>query len=160
MSIGIFTKREHQPTDAEMRRAVGPKLAHWESLLLVIQEQYAVRKDIKFMYGDKYGWALRFRIRERLFTSFYPTQSGFTVQVILRPEAINRAHQMKLGKSVQQVIARAHPYPEGRWLFVPVKSAKDVQDVQQLLALRVECMASPKKPTIRRRSGSQDTQRA
>ena len=31
---------------------------------------------------------------------------------------------------------------------------------QQLLALRVECMAAPKKPTVRRRSGSQGTRRA
>jgi hypothetical protein len=45
---------------------------------------------------------------------------------------------MKLGKNVQEVIARANPYPEGRWLFIPVKSADDIRDIQQLLALRAE----------------------
>ncbi len=43
---------------------------------------------------------------------------------------------MRLGENVQQAIARAHPYPEGRWLFIPVESEADMHDIQRLLALR------------------------
>jgi hypothetical protein len=39
---------------------------------------------------------------------------------------------------VQQVIEKAHPYPEGRWLFVPVESETDIRDIKQLLSLRSE----------------------
>lgn len=45
---------------------------------------------------------------------------------------------MALGKNVQQAIARAYPYPEGRWLFIPVESEDDCPDIQQLLALRID----------------------
>jgi hypothetical protein len=45
---------------------------------------------------------------------------------------------MELGEHVQEVIAEANPYPEGRWLFIPVRSADDIRDIRQLLALRVE----------------------
>jgi hypothetical protein len=51
---------------------------------------------------------------------------------------VEKALNMNLGKSVQQAIARAHPYPEGRWLFIPVESEKDAQDIRNLLVLRVE----------------------
>ena len=45
---------------------------------------------------------------------------------------------MELGENVQAAIARATPYPEGRWLFIPVRSADEIRDIQRLLALRVE----------------------
>jgi hypothetical protein len=138
MSIGVFTDKNHQPTDTEISEAIGPMLSAWQSLVKFIRENYAVQEDFKFLYGKKYGWALRFRISGKLLTSLYPTQSGFTAQVNLNPAAIKQAQRMKLGKNVQQAIAKAHPYPEGRWLFVPVESKKDVRDIQRLLALRSE----------------------
>jgi hypothetical protein len=42
-------------------------------------------------------------------------------------------------------IARAHPYPEGRWLFISVKSEQDLQDAKRLLVLtQVLCNQRPK----------------
>jgi hypothetical protein len=55
----------------------------------------------------------------------------------LSSDAIEKAQGMKLSKNVQQAIARAHPYPEGRWLFISVESEKDLRDIQRLVALRV-----------------------
>jgi hypothetical protein len=51
---------------------------------------------------------------------------------------VEKTLKMNLGQNVQQAIARPHPYPEGRWLFIPVESEKDAQDILGLLALRVE----------------------
>jgi len=49
---------------------------------------------------------------------------------------------------VQRAIARATPYPEGRWLFVPVESEQDLQDVQRLLVLRAEDKRLPRSSVI------------
>ncbi len=85
-----------------------------------------------------HGWAFRFWIKGQLLTSPYPTKGGFTTQINLGPEAVEKAQGMHLGKNVQQAIERAYPYPEGWWLFIPVESTNDLWDIQQLLALRVE----------------------
>ena len=45
---------------------------------------------------------------------------------------------MNLGENVLSVINRATAYSEGKWLFIPVKSPQDIQDIQRLIALRVE----------------------
>jgi hypothetical protein len=136
MSIGVFTDKDHQPTGTEVFGAIGPMLPAWQVLIKFIRDNYAVQEDFKFLYGKKYGWALRFRINGKLLTSLYPTQNGFIAQVILNPAAVKQAQSMKLGKNVRQAIAKARPYPEGRWLFVPVESENDVRDIQHLLALR------------------------
>lgn len=56
--------------------------------------------------------------------------------MILAPDQIGRALGLPLGPQVRKVIQDAQPYPEGRWLFVKVTSDADLNDVQQLLALR------------------------
>lgn len=138
MSIGLFTDKGHQPTNAQVLEAIGPRLPQWHALVRHVREQYPVQEDFKFMYGKNYGWALRFRIKGKLLISLYPAQGGFTTQVILGSDAVEKAQRMQLSENVQQAIERAHPYPEGRWLFISVESEQDLRDVQRLVALRVD----------------------
>lgn len=138
MSIGIFIEKKHEPTEAEIRQALGPRRSLWQELLRFLRETYSAEEDFKFLYGKNYGWARRFRMRGQLLTSLFPSDGGFTVQVNLSPGAVEKALHMKVSRNVQLAIARAHPYPEGRWLFIPVESKADVRNVQRLLALRVE----------------------
>jgi hypothetical protein len=142
MSVGLFTDKSHRPTEAEILGAVGPRLSAWQQLIRFIREKYRVQEEFKFLYGDKYGWGLRFSTKGKLLTSLYPVQGGFTVQIILRPEAVEKAQRMKMGRNVNRAIARAKPWPNERWLLIPVESEKDFRDIQELLALRVE----PKRP--------------
>jgi len=137
MSVGVFTDKSHRPTNSEVLEAIGSRRSAWEELTRFIREKYRVQEEFKFLYGAKYGWGLRFSTKGKLLTSLYPVQGGFTVQIILRPEAVEKALRMKMGKNVRQAIARAKPWPKERWLFIPVESEKDSRDVQELLALRV-----------------------
>ena len=146
MSVGIFTERKHQPTDAEIDQAIGPKLPLWRALIRFIQDKYPVEADFRFLYGKNYGWAWRYRIKGQLLTSLYPAQGCFKAQLNLSPEAVEAAQGMSLGENALQAIERAHPYPEGRWVFIPVESKQDVQDVQRLLALRVDTKRLVKAP--------------
>ena len=138
MSIGRFTDKGNRPTEAQILEAVGSKLSLWHELICSIRESYPVQEDFKFLYGKTYGWALRFRIQGQLLVSLFPTQGGFTSQVNLSPEAIEEALCMKMSKNVQEAISRAHPYPEGRWLFIPIETEKDFTDVKRLVAMRAE----------------------
>jgi hypothetical protein len=138
MSIGVFVDKKYRPSEAEIHQAIGPKLAVWQELVEFLRAHYPSDEDIKFLYGKKYGWVLRFRKRGQLLTSLYPTEGGFTAQINLGPAAIERTRNMELGENVRTVIDQATPYSEGRWLFIPVKSAEDVRDIRQLIALRVE----------------------
>ena len=136
MSIGLFTNKDNQPTEAQVCGAIGFRLPLWHDLIRAVREQYSVQEDFKFLYGKSYGWAVRFRVKGQLLVSLFPTLGGFTAQVNLSPDAIKKVLSMKTSKNVQQAIARANPYPEGRWLFIPVETEQDLDDVQQLLKMR------------------------
>lgn len=138
MSIGAFADKKHPPSTEEILQVMGSMAPVWKDLVQYIRAHYPVEEDFKFMYGKNYGWALRFRVRGKLLTSLYPREGGFTVQINLSPAAVERAQQMKLGANVQAAIAKAYPYPEGRWVFISVGSEDEIGDIHQLLALRVE----------------------
>ena len=138
MSVGTFTDKKHQPTDVEVQAALGAKLSLYQNLVQTIREKYPAHEDFKFLYGKNYGWGLRFRIKGQLLTSLYPANDGFGVQINLSAKAVETALSMPLGQRSHDIIDKAHPYPEGRWIFLRVETKADYDDIMQLLELRVK----------------------
>jgi len=150
MSVGVFTDKAHAPTAEQISAAIGSRRAAWEDTLQVIRESYAHQEDWRFC-GKNYGWALRFRKSGKALVSLYPAEGSFTVQLILSQADVDKAYGLKLGKHVRQIIEQAHPFPEGRWLFIPVQSGKDLRDVRQLLALKCGASRGQVKSTVARK---------
>jgi hypothetical protein len=151
MSIGVFDRKECPPKRAEILAAVGPAIDLWNELNRWMRESFSAEDDLKYMYGKKYGWALRFQRRSALLCALYPTLNGFTAQVILSRAALDEAGLLKLGKNAKQAIEQAHLYAEGKWLFIPVASRRDLDDVKLLFTLKVE---PGKKASIKTQRGS------
>jgi len=147
MSIGAFNQRECPPKETEILAAVGQAFDSWNELSRWMHESLSAQHDLKYMYGKKYGWALRFQKSNALLSALYPTQKGFAAQVILNRAALDQASHLKLGKSAKQAIDQAHLYAEGKWLFIPVVSKRDADDVKRLLKLKIE---GGKKPSGRK----------
>jgi len=93
------------------------------------------------MYGERYGWALRFRRGGRTMLAMYPNRSSLTVQIILGKAQVAAAREMGLPSRVSKVLESARDYPEGRWLFIPVRSQKAARELRTLMALK---LARPK----------------
>lgn len=138
MSVGKFAVKKQPPTEAEVIEALGENLPLWNMARDEIGKTYAVQVDFKFMYGKNYGWAVRYRIKTQFLVNLYPGDGLFTVQVNLPPEAVEQAMGMDLEESVLEAIQRATPYPEGRWVFIPVRTEKEWGEVSCLLDLRVK----------------------
>jgi hypothetical protein len=135
MSIGVFVDKASPPTMDQVVQVIGARRSAWEELVRFMHERFSPHEELKF-YGKNYGWAMRFRKGGKAIASLYPADQGFTIQIILGSAETRKARAVRLGKHVQRIIDEAHAYPEGRWLFIPVKSAKDIKDVEQLLALK------------------------
>lgn len=137
MSVGVFTEKKHRPNDEEMVMMIGAMLPAWNELVDFLRASFSVEEDFKFMYGKNYGWALRFRVHRKFLTSLFPTKGGMTVQINLSSQAVEQALKMDLQTDILEVITRAHPYPEGRWCFIPVWTPQELEDIKQLIQLRV-----------------------
>lgn len=142
MSVGIFTDKSVQPGPEDINRVLGSDLPLWDGLLTHIRDTYHPLEDFKFLYGKNYGWGFRFRLKSKLLTSLYPADGHFKVQVILNPAEVEMVQGMGMGGNITRTIDEATPYPEGRWLFIPVKIDNDVQDIIRILALHAKTRQS------------------
>lgn len=135
MVIGIFTDKNHQPTNDEILVSIGSKKSLWERLIESLTSNYTVQRDLRF-YGKNYGWAVRFRRGGKALLSMYPGKDSFSVQIVIGPTDAEKVADLDLGESVRKVLEKAHQFPEGRWLFIKVESEKDLNDIQQLLLVK------------------------
>jgi hypothetical protein len=134
-AVGTFVDKHYQPTTREILASIGAKKELWNSLERFVEENYRTKRGFVF-YGGNYGWALRFRKAGKALLSMYPGQGSFTVQIVVGGTPAMKASSLKLGRNVRNVLENAHEFPEGRWLFIRVRSKRDLHDVQQLLLVK------------------------
>jgi hypothetical protein len=132
---GAYLDKSHKPSEAEIMVGLGSRRGLWEELIAFVEGNYRVAKDLIF-YGKSYGWAVRFRKGSRALISLYPGLGAFTAQIVVGEGQLVEALASGLGEGARRMIEAAKPYPEGRWLFIPIDSEDDLLDVERLLATK------------------------
>ena len=148
--FSCFGDRAREPDRASVRKALAGARAAWDDLEAHMEETYKLKGEFHFMYGERYGWALRFHRGGRLVTAMYPNMGHLTVQIILGRAQIEEAAAMALPRRIGKVLEAAKDYPEGRWLFVPVDSVSGAKELRSLVALKMS------RPRNRRDAGHTD----
>ncbi len=133
MGVGLFLDKDHRPTGKEIERALGKRYTLFRALVDFMKRSYQLEGD--WNYGGKnYGWNLWFRKGGKTLLNLFP-QDGYPVaQVVLGNQLVEKAGPLKLGKHAKDVFSKAAQFFDGRWLYIPVKTAKDAADIQNLIA--------------------------
>lgn len=135
MAIGCFTDKTSRPSPDEIKTALGSKYPLWESLLRFIDDSYQMAGELSFG-GSKYGWNLWFRKSGKSLVTLYPQVEGFVAQVVLGKEQVEKALGLSLGEKVGRMVRETPQLHDGKWLFIPVTTERDVEDIEQLLMVK------------------------
>lgn len=121
------------PTDAQVRRALGPARAAWDALLAPERKRTTEWKR----YGQKAPWSQR--VNEGKRTVFWlGLETGvLRVAVILGEKAVARGLDEPISQKLKRELRDAKAYPEGRVVRFRMKSAARVRDVERLVDLKV-----------------------
>jgi hypothetical protein len=135
VALSFFADKTRPPSMDDMLAAVGARASLWQRLALFMDHTYRIAPETKF-YGKSYGWMVWFRKGKKTLLALYPQQGGLTAQVVLGPALVDQALSLPLTASVMSVLEEAHPYPEGRWLFIPVTTDDEAAGVERLVLLK------------------------
>jgi hypothetical protein len=131
----VFGEESRAPAEEQLRGALSRSRAAWKRLREFLTENYGLDGEWVY-YGRKAGWVLRYRKGGKALTTLSPYKGYFTVQVVLGEADYERAREATLGESTRAAIDEARAYHDGRWLFLKVKSLKDLDDVTTLLLVK------------------------
>ena len=87
--------------------------------------------------GPKFGWGLKFKRGVKPFATLTPKPGGFVALVILGRAEVAAVDAAELGGSMRATFDNARQLPDGRWLFHPIESERDVADAAALLTLKL-----------------------
>ncbi len=135
--FSFFVERSVRPGPSDFRKVLGRASAAWDDLETMLRGGFGLKARIHFMYGGRYGWALRFERHGRLVAAMYANRGRLNVQMILNRAQVNAALAMGLPAHVAGALKAAKDYPEGRWLFIPVRSRREARDLQSIVSLKV-----------------------
>jgi hypothetical protein len=135
MAPTVFMDKDHQPTDEEILGELGSFAPLWEALTAYLDHAYAIAPTFA-PPSRNYGWEVKYRRGGKTLVSLSPDRGGFTALVVLGKKEARAVDRFELGRHVRDVFDGATQLHDGRWLFVPVRSRRDVEDVQRLLAAK------------------------
>ena len=137
MDKGFFTDYSQKPSQEDVQLALGPSYLYWKRLTLFIESNYQITGVWSSWGPANSGWGLRFRRKGKALIALYPQKGQFMAQVILGKKQAERALDLKLGKQVRKTLIEAPQLHDGRWLSIPVINQTNLEDVEQLLLIKM-----------------------
>jgi len=138
MLVNAFVGKPEQPTDDDLKAALGFRKPLWDQLLADLADEHQLVIREWNSYSPKAGWSLRLKLRQRNILYLSPTRSSFTATVVLGDKAVQAARQGRLPRRVIRIIDEAKRYPEGTAVRIEVEKPSDLAVVKKLAKIKLE----------------------
>ncbi len=126
------------PDERWLAEDLGKTFKLWVAIRDHLRAEYGpVTEEWKF-YGAKYGWTLKTLRGKRNLFFFTPCQAHFRLAFAFSDKAVAAIERSGLPKAMIEELLHAKKYAEGRGLRVEVRTARDVEHVKTLIAVKVE----------------------
>src|SRR4030042_644585 len=136
MTVGSLLDKAQQPTPQDIEKTLGSARLLWEELTRFLAETYPEIPPALSYGGKKYGWNLWYRKSGKSLLSLYPQEGYCVAQIVLGSTQVEQALALELGEAVGTLLRETPQFHDGRWLFIPVRTARDAVDVKQLLQVK------------------------
>ena len=121
------------PSDAQVRRALGPAVAAWDALLDPARKRTTEWK----VYGKNDPWSVRVNEGKRTVLWLLPLEGELRATVIVGGKAVALGLAGRLSQGLKKDLREAPAYPESRAVRIRMKSAARVRDVERLVDLKL-----------------------
>ncbi len=138
MTLSAFGEKEHQPTDAELKEALGRAYAAWNALPDMLAVRLGRVTHVWRHAGRAFGWSLRVLDGKRVIVYLTPQRKKFLVSFALGEKAVKAARAAGLPESVLKGIEAAPRYAEGRGVRFEVTRRQQLASLARLAEIKKE----------------------
>lgn len=136
MALSAFEDKSRVPQDSDLAVTLGRARAHWADLKTHVLSEYPPLAEEWNHSGKAYGWSLRIKQKKRVLVYMTPCRGHFLVGLVLGEKAYQAALEARLPGPVFQVLEHAPKYAEGRGFRLEVRTARDLDAIKKLIALK------------------------
>ncbi len=127
----------HTPTEQAMADFIGePAKGAWAKLRRFLKENYDIVPEM--IFDKKHGWDVRYRKSGKTLVTLTPEKGAVRILLVLGREESEKALSMQkeLSPKMYELIENTKQLHDGRWLWIRLFQAEDVNDIQKLLPIK------------------------
>lgn len=141
-----MTEKFHQPTQEVVRLFMGDNA--WQRLMRLedmLRERYELNREMKYPFGNEYGWGFRYSHRKSLLLYAFFEQDGFCCTISINDKGAPQVEAM-LGDLLPETQAfwtnRYRCGANGGWIHCSIAGDDELLDIVRLVGVKVK----PQKP--------------
>lgn len=127
----MLDKRK-KPALEEMIACCGARAALFSDFLSGLERLPDVQREVRFPYGNHYGWSVTYRRKKRLLCDVFPEAEAFSVMLRLSGAQLAAVYDQVLPYT-QDCIDHKYPCGDGGWLHYRVLRPEHLQDALTLV---------------------------
>lgn len=111
---------------------------YWKVLEAFFYQSYDMETDIRFPFGNNYGWGVRFKHRNKTLCYFFPENGAFTVFFQIGKNEISKMLDRleDFLPKTKEIWENRYPCGEGGWLYYRVLNPEEINDIIELMKIR------------------------
>ena len=129
-----FDDKEKVPDDKALAKGLGLSKELWDEFIGHIAGACA---PVTEAWGFYKSWSLRLKQKKRTIVYLLPREGYFLCAFVFGGKATEAARQARLPKAVMKEIDDAPVYAEGRGFRLEVRTAKDIETMKILAAIKM-----------------------
>ncbi|MFC1502211.1 DUF3788 domain-containing protein [bacterium] len=137
MAFSIFEDKAVEPDDGQLMAVLGDAFPFWKEIIQYVEDQYGSSQALWKFTGEKWGWNLRVVRKKRTILYFTPQQKFFINGFVFGGKAILAAEASGLPSSIIETIHEAPKYAEGTGFRVEVRKKADVENIKELIDIKI-----------------------
>lgn len=137
-----LTEKFHQPPEGLIRLFMGDDA--WQRLMRfeeMLWERYDLTREMKFPFGNEYGWGFRYSHKKSLLLYVFFEEGGFCCTISINDAGAQKVDAM-LGDLLSEIqaawINRYACGADGGWVNRSVESDDELPDLIRLIGVKVK----------------------
>ena len=108
----------------------------WIELDKYITETFSAQKQIRFPYGNKYGWSCKYSLKSKHICDIFAENGAFTLHFRMSTVQIDSVYE-ELSEYAKDVCDNKYACSGGGWLEYRVLTQSHMDDAKKLLAAKL-----------------------
>lgn len=123
------------PAIEEMTEFCGENAERFSLLNEWLTSVFHTEQKIVFPYGNKYGWGIAHKKKNKLICNIFAEDNAFTVMMSLPDRQYNTVYG-ELQKYAREHIDNKYPCGDGGWIHYRVTCEEHFDDIKTLLSVK------------------------
>ena len=124
------------PTIEEMNTYCGVNGNLFKEINHYLVEQLGTQTEIRFPYGNTYGWSITHREQQKLICDIFAEAGALTIMLRLSNKQFEAVYG-EMHRYAQEHIYHKYICGDGGWIHYRVLSQEHVEDIKRLLKVKV-----------------------